>query len=74
MEVVDALRKLLPGGVVVGQQALFAPTLNLGQGALHVFLQELLRLEVKLVSQGLGVGNAQGVDIWKTKSSNNWRR
>jgi hypothetical protein len=53
--------------MVVGQETLFTATLDLGQRALDVILQKLLRLQVELVCQGLGIGHAQGVDIWKTK-------
>ena len=58
MEVVDALRKLLPGGVVVEKQGLLSAAADFGQRVTHVVLEKLLRLLVELVGKGLGVGHA----------------
>ena len=63
MKIVDALGELVPGLVVVLEEALLAALVDLGQEVVDVVFQELLRLLVQPVGQRLRVGNANRVDI-----------
>lgn len=65
MKIVDALRELVPGLVVVLEQTLLAALVDLFQEAVDVLLEELFRLLVQPVGQGLRVRHANRIDICK---------